>query len=278
MINAWSVLNGYTIIRGSFNVHMAMFISMLIFMSPYYGDNIPTMAEFNWAMPGGELWIHYGLWMHLLLAVMQFWQVAVDTSLESLRFMLQIMSIIAQVVNFCLLSRLYANSPPMATFDQNEPAGVNLASFESWLFVEAFMVIFTFVALIIFLFIRTFHRGNFHLEMGGGDPNSDFLACEETELTMTLFAIKISFVGTNLCMLFSSTIPTFAEEQMGHLTIQFVIQCIELLTLILATQLYPSDSKEGKTRETILTINNYCWYTAFIFGPIASVAVYGIFY
>ena len=169
MINAWSVLNGYTIIRGSFNVHMAMFIAMMVFMSPYYGNNIPSVAEFDWSMPGGEVWIHYGLWMHLLLAVIQFWQVLPDTSLESLRFMLQIMSIIGQVLNFCLLSRLYANSPPMATFDQSEPAGVKLASFETWLFAESFMVIFTFVALICFLFIRTFYRGNFDLDMGGSD-------------------------------------------------------------------------------------------------------------
>ena len=62
---------------------------------------------------------------------------------------------------------------------------------------------------------------------------------------MTLFALKVSFVGTNLFMLFSSTIPTFAEEQMGHLTVQFVIQFIELLALILATQFYPSDSNEN---------------------------------
>ena len=169
MINAWSVLNGYTIIRGSFNVHMAMFIAMMVFMSPYYGNNIPSVAEFDWSMPGGEVWIHYGLWMHLLLAVIQFWQVLPDTRLESLRFMLQIMSIIAQVINFCLLSRLYANSPPMATFDQNQPAGIKLASYETWLFAEAFMIIFTFVALIIFLFVRTFHEGNFHLEMGNSD-------------------------------------------------------------------------------------------------------------
>ena len=219
MINAWSVLNGYTIIRGSFNVHMAMFIAMMVFMSPYYGNNIPSVAEFDWSMPGGEVWIHYGLWMHLLLAVMQIWQLLPDTSLESLRFMLQIMSIIGQVLNFCLLSRLYANSPPMATFDQSEPAGIKLASYETWLFAEAFMIIFTFVALIIFLFVRTFHKGNFYLEMGTSDGNADFLGCEETELTVTLFALKVSFVGTNLFMLLSSTIPTFAEEQMGHLTI-----------------------------------------------------------
>ena len=57
-----------------------------------------------------------------------------------------------------------------------------------------------------------------------------------------------------------------------------MIQCIELLTLILATQLYPSDSNESESRQTILKINNYCWYTTFIFGPIASVIVYGIFF
>ena len=169
MINAWSVLNGYTIIRGSFNVHMAMFIAMMVFMSPYYGNNIPSVAEFDWSMPGGEVWIHYGLWMHLLLAVMQIWQLLPDTSLESLRFMLQIMSIIAQVINFCLLSRLYANSPPMATFDQSDLTGIKLASYETWLFAEAFMIMFTFVALIIFLFVRTFHSGNFQLDMGSTD-------------------------------------------------------------------------------------------------------------
>ena len=69
MINAFSVLNGYTIIRGSFNVQMAMFISMLVYLNPYIEGSLPSEEEFDWSMPGGESWIHYGLWMHLLLAV-----------------------------------------------------------------------------------------------------------------------------------------------------------------------------------------------------------------
>ena len=73
MINAFSVLNGYTIIRGSFNVQFAMWVAMMVFLNPYYGDNIPTEQEFDWSMPGGELWIHFGLWMHLLLAIIQAW-------------------------------------------------------------------------------------------------------------------------------------------------------------------------------------------------------------
>ena len=43
--------------------------------------------------------------------------------------------------------------------------------------------------------------------MGYGDQTSDFLAAEETELTVTIFALKFSFFGTNLLLLNSSTIP-----------------------------------------------------------------------
>ena len=88
MINAYSVLNGYTIIRGSFNVQMAMFIAMIVFLNPYWGDSVPAVEEFDWSMPGGELWIHYGLWMHFLLALGQIWQFISYQRLETIRFIL----------------------------------------------------------------------------------------------------------------------------------------------------------------------------------------------
>ena len=100
------------------------------------------------------------------------------------------------------MSRLYANAPPMVTLDDK------LASFEAWLLVECFMIIFTFVALMIFLLARVFNRGKFMIDMGTlGGETSDYLAAEETELGVTIFALKISFLGTNLLLLNSSTIP-----------------------------------------------------------------------
>ena len=49
------------------------------------------------------------------------------------------------------------------------------------------------------------------------------------------------------------------------------------MTLILSTQLYPSDSTEGILRKFILTINNFCWYLGFIIGPLFSVTTYCFF-
>ena len=59
----------------------------------------------------------------------------------------------------------------------------------------------------VFLFARALNRGKFIVDMGYGDQTSDFLAAEETELTVTIFALKFSFFGTNLLLLNSSTIP-----------------------------------------------------------------------
>ena len=112
------------------------------------------------------------------------------------------------------MSRLYANSPPMAALDDK------LASFEAWLFIECFMIIFTFVALMIFLLFRALDRGKFMIDMQTGDKTSDFLAAEETELTVTLFALKISFLGTNLMLLKSSTIPDRVDP--GSVTVIWI--------------------------------------------------------
>ena len=166
MINAFSVLNGYTIIRGSFNVQMAMFISMLVYLNPYWGDSLPSEEEFDWSLPGGDNWIHYGLWMHLLLASMQLWQmlnIPILDKLQTIRFVLQICSVIAQVLNFCLISRLYAFSPPMETLS------LKLQFFETWLVCESFMVIFTFIALIVFLFFRAISSGKFEVVADGAN-------------------------------------------------------------------------------------------------------------
>ena len=52
---------------------------------------------------------------------------------------------------------------------------------------------------------------------------------------------------------------------------------VELVFLILSTQVYPADETSGDKRTNILKFNKICWYMTFFVGPIVSVVVYAVF-
>ena len=112
MIHAYSVLVGYVSMRGSFAVHLPMFIAMLSFVSPFWGDQVPSSEDMQWSTPGAQFWIYYGLFIHLVLAVMHFTTfMSIDPRFTTYRLIAQILGVLGQVFNFCVLSNLYADLP-----------------------------------------------------------------------------------------------------------------------------------------------------------------------
>ena len=65
MIYSYDVLVGYVTMRGSFIVHIPMFISMIAFLS----WNIPSDNNLEWSMPGANVWFNFGLGMHAVLGI-----------------------------------------------------------------------------------------------------------------------------------------------------------------------------------------------------------------
>ena len=148
MIFAYSVLSGYQSVRGSFAVHMPMFIAMLIFVNPYTKNQLPDEEDFEWTWPGARLWTYYGLWMHLLLAFLHFVMMtaAVPEGAQVFRLVLQIIGVVAQVLNLCIICTLYTQSPAMELMNDKQIA------FEGWVFTESYMIAFITIANSIFLF------------------------------------------------------------------------------------------------------------------------------
>ena len=91
-----------------------MFIAMLIFVNPYISSTLPDESEIVWATPGGRLWTYYGFWMHLVMAFLHFLMMAsCPTGTQVYRLVFQIIAVVGQVLNFCIISTLYTESPPM---------------------------------------------------------------------------------------------------------------------------------------------------------------------
>ena len=102
-------------------------------------------------------------------------------------------------------------------------------AFEGWLFVESYMIAFITVANTIFLFYRSIDRGRLNLEIGDEnfDVKEDYLSCEETELIINLWGTIMSFIGTSILLLNSSTLyEATSEASRGNMWFQLILQFI----------------------------------------------------
>ena len=98
MIYAYSVLQGWTSMRGSASVHLPMLIAMLVFMNPYWGDDLPDQDDIDWAFSGAEVWARFGLIMHFILASLHIFQLSVFSEIMAVKTFtstFQIISVIA---------------------------------------------------------------------------------------------------------------------------------------------------------------------------------------
>ena len=159
--------------------------------------------------------------MHLFLAFLHFVMMAmVPEGAQVFRLVLQIVGVVAQVMNLCIISTLYSKSPPMELLDTKQIA------FEGWLFVESYMIAFITVANTIFLFYRSIDRGRLNLEIGDEnfDVKEDYLSCEETELIINLWGTIVSFIGTSILLLNSSTLyEATSEASRGNMWFQLIL-------------------------------------------------------
>ena len=119
MIYAFSVLEGYVSMRGSAMLHIPMFIVMLLWINPYVGEGVPERQDLDWATPGANLWAKYGLVIHAVLGILQ--GLVYFNPTDGYKIYIQsaqIVGVIGQILNFCMVARLYAISPPMATLTE----------------------------------------------------------------------------------------------------------------------------------------------------------------
>ena len=122
--------------------------------------------------------------------------------------MLPIFGTIGQTVNFCILSHLHANVPNI------EGKNKALQSLEVWIFAENFMMVFIFISVTLFLFVRSCDRCRIHMEFGDSIIKKvDYLFSEDTNAMLKICVSIMCFIGTNYMLLHHGSIQNVTSIQ-----------------------------------------------------------------
>ena len=101
MIHAHAILTGYTSLRGSPIIHLAMFFAMLIF--------VPVPDEMDESFPGGNYWYPFAAFMHFILALVTFtfFLNGID-AFETVKGSVTMIAVLAEILNFTIIVTLFA--------------------------------------------------------------------------------------------------------------------------------------------------------------------------
>ena len=108
MIHAYNILTGHLAIRGSFFIHIPMFMAQLFFVKPPQGLGI----GFEALEKSFRDWWIFSLLMHFLLAFVNLWKVygwmrqGLPRAFETVRQAFQMVAVLAETLNFALMLTL----------------------------------------------------------------------------------------------------------------------------------------------------------------------------
>ena len=101
MIHAHAILTGYTALRGSPIIHLAMFFAMLIFV------RVPD--EIEESFPGGNYWYPFAAFMHFILALLTFTSfISGIDAIETVKGSVSMIAVLAEILNFTIIVTLFA--------------------------------------------------------------------------------------------------------------------------------------------------------------------------
>ena len=101
MIHAHAILTGYTSLRGSPIIHLAMFFAMLIF--------VPVPDAMDESFPGGGYWYPFAAFMHFILALLALTSlINGNDAFETVKGSVTMIAVLAEILNFTIIVTLFA--------------------------------------------------------------------------------------------------------------------------------------------------------------------------
>ena len=169
MIGSQHILSGYVILRGSFQMHIAMFLGMIIFVKA-------PEDEVNFQ--GASLWYIVAIGQHLALSFIHLSTFFKADGSQIILEAFKIMTILAQVMTFVMAMMLFVNAPPNEGMTNDEQV------FKVWLMLEILMLVSLVVTNVLIILLRSFERSKLTLSIDDDttDINVDYLASETTQL------------------------------------------------------------------------------------------------
>lgn len=249
MIFAYSILRGYTALRGTMVIHLPMLISMIVFIRPPPTTCEITREECNEngvcqnvfiqepCFERAEYWYYLAIGLHTLLAILHILLIvenawdwlpqAADIYFESGR----IFAIPLQVLNFIFQCTMFLTNPDLK--DQN----LAQQTFDFWIFVEALTMISIVFSNIIFVLVRNCRAELLPLKfrsLSSTDTKQDYISTMETQFMVNIFS-----QATNNVVVYAFIINSqywesehILDGERRVLNVQFGMQVVQLICVV----------------------------------------------
>jgi len=181
-----NIFAGYVMFRGTWLMHLPLFILMVTFIKRPDADN----DNFT----GGLFWWWMAVTMHVVLGYAHFhtqmdWPNGFAINVEAFK----VMAILIQVLNLITALTLFSRAPP---YDQLTTEEQEL---KTWLLIEITYVISLVAATMIHLLLRSLERPKLTLEYEHErDRTVDYLGSEDPQLMITIFIQPLSPIIAHL--------------------------------------------------------------------------------